>query len=200
VRRGALAATAGAWLVLVPASASAHLFDTGLGPIFDGISHLFLSFDDLLPVVAMALLGGLNGKVAARRVLFALPGAWLAGGIAGYLARVAVLPAGTTSLSLLSLGILVAADRRLAPGIVTVLAIAAGLLHGWLNGSAIAIAGREAIGLAGIVGSVFVLVALFAAPVASLRVPWTRIALRVAGSWIAAIGLLLLGWALSGRL
>ena len=129
----------------------------------------------------MALLGGLNGTAAARRVLFALPGAWLAGGIAGYLAGVAVLPAGITSLSLLALGILVAADRRLTPGIVTVLAVAVGLLHGWLNGAAIATAGREAIGLAGIVGSVFVLVALVAAPVASLRVPWTRIAVRVAG-------------------
>ena len=33
-----------------------------------------------------------------------------------------------------------------------------------------------------------------AALVVALRAPWTRIAVRVAGSWIAAIGLLLLGW------
>ena len=193
-------AVAGALLVLAPASAHAHLVNTGLGPVYDGISHLFLSFDDLLPVVAMALLGGLNGADAARRVLFALPAAWLIGGIAGNLAGVTLLPAGITSVSLIALGILVAADRRLSPNVVTALAVAVGLLHGWLNGGAIAAAGREAIGLAGIVGSVFVLVALVAAPVASLRVPWARIAVRVAGSWIAAIGLLLLGWALSGRL
>jgi len=31
-----------------------------------------------------------------------------------------------------------------------------------------------------------------------LRPPWTRIAVRVVGSWIAAIGLLLLGWGLRG--
>jgi urease accessory protein len=198
--RRAPAAVAGALLLLAPAGAHAHLVNTGLGPVYDGISHLFLSFDDLLPVVAMALLGGLNGTVAARRVLFALPAAWLIGGIAGKLAGATLLPAGITSVSLIALGILVAADRRLTPGIVTVLAFAAGLLHGWLNGAGIATAGREAIGLAGIVGSVFVLVALFAAPVASLRAPWTRVAMRVAGSWIAAIGLLLLGWALSGRL
>jgi hypothetical protein len=35
--------------------------------------------------------------------------------------------------------------------------------------------------------------------VVSLRMPWTRIAVRVTGSWIAATGLLLLGWTLSGR-
>lgn len=193
------AAVAGA-LLLAPEGAHAHLVNTGLGPVYDGISHLFMSFDDLLAVVAMALLGGLNGTAAARRVLFALPAAWLIAGIAGNLAGASLLPAGITSVSLIALGILVAADRGLSPGIVTALAVAAGLLHGWLNGAGIAAAGREAIGLSGIVGSVFVLVALLAAPVTSLRVPWTRIALRVTGSWIAAIGLLLLGWALSGRL
>ncbi len=35
--------------------------------------------------------------------------------------------------------------------------------------------------------------------VVCLREPWTRIAVRVAGSWIAATGLLMLGWRLSGR-
>lgn len=200
MRARASASRAGTLLLLAPASAHAHLVNTGLGPVYDGISHLFLSFDDLLPVVAMALLGGLNGTAAARRALFALPAAWLAGGVAGLLAGAAHLPAGTTAVSLLGLGILVAADRRLTPRAVAVLAMAVGLLHGWLNGAGIAAAGREAIGLAGIVGSVFVLVALLAAPVASLRVPWARIGVRVAGSWIAAIGLLLLGWTLSGRL
>jgi len=38
--------------------------------------------------------------------------------------------------------------------------------------------------------------ALAAAAVVAIRAPWGRIAVRVAGSWIAAIGLLLLGWSL----
>jgi urease accessory protein len=200
VIRRAPAAVARALLLLAPAGASAHLVNTGLGPVLDGVSHLFLSFDDLLPVVGMALLAGLNGPAAGRRALFALPIAWLAGGVAGYVWGTPFLPAGITSLSLIALGIMTASDAKLSPRAVAALAAVVGLLHGWLNGAGIAMAGREAIGLAGIVGSVFVLVALFAAPVASLRVPWARIAVRVAGSWIAAIGLLLLGWALSGRL
>jgi urease accessory protein len=40
--------------------------------------------------------------------------------------------------------------------------------------------------------------ALAAAMVVAIRVPWGRIAVRVAGSWIVAIGLLLLGWSLRG--
>ena len=34
----------------------------------------------------------------------------------------------------------------------------------------------------------------------SLRPPWRGIAVRVAGSWVAAIGLLMLGWSLRGSL
>ncbi|HEX6851405.1 MAG TPA: HupE/UreJ family protein [Candidatus Polarisedimenticolaceae bacterium] len=181
-------------------TAHAHLVNTGLGPVYDGVSHLFVTFDDLLPVVAMAMLAGLNGPAAGRRTLFALPVAWFAAGLAGHLGGTAFLPAGITSISLLALGILTAADRRLAPGVVTAIAALLGALHGWRNGAGLAAAGREASGLVGIAGAVFVLTALLGAAIVSLRPPWTRIAVRAAGSWIAAIGLLYLGWALSGRL
>ncbi len=199
-RRARTAAAGTALLLCLPATVHAHLVTTGLGPVYDGISHLFVSFDDLLAVVAMALLAGLGGPSAGRRTLFALPIAWLVAGVAGHFGRVTVLPAGITSLSLLALGILTAMNVRLTPWIAMTVAAVVGLVHGWLNGAAIALAGREAQGLIGITGAVFVVAALVLGGVVSLRVPWTRIAVRVAGSWIAAIGLLLLGWTLSGRL
>ena len=199
-RRGHASVAGAALLLGLPVTAHAHLVTTGLGPVYDGISHLFVSFDDLLAVVAMALLAGLGGSSAGRRALFALPIVWLGGGVAGYLGRVTLLPAGVTSLSLLALGVLAAMNVRLTPWIATTVAAVVGFVHGWLNGVAIALAGREAYGLVGITGAVFVVAALVLGLVVSLRVPWTRIAVRVAGSWIAAIGLLLLGWTLSGRL
>jgi hydrogenase/urease accessory protein HupE len=188
----------GVALLLLPATAHAHLVTTGLGPLYDGISHLFLSFEDLLPVVAIALLAGLNGPGAGRIALFVVPAAWLLGGLAGYGTGAPVLPGTVTAASFLLLGGLTAADRRLSAGAVSALSAALGLLHGWLNGAGIAEAGRESLGLLGIVGAVFVVVALLAAFVVWLRPPWTRVAVRVAGSWIAAIGLLLLGWGLRG--
>jgi len=124
--------------------------------------------------------------------------AWLAAGAAGFASGTAPLPAGFTSLSLLVLGILTAADRTLRPRAVTALAVILGGVHGWSNGASIAAAGREGRGLLGIVAAIFVLAALASALVVSLRRPWTRIAVRVAGSWIAAVGLLLLGWSLRG--
>jgi hydrogenase/urease accessory protein HupE len=199
IERRLRVALAGAMLLL-PSIAHAHLTDTGLGPIYDGIAHLLLSFDDLLPVVALALLAGLNGARAGRLVLFILPVAWFAGGIVGVLAAGAAPPAVVTSLSLLALGLLTAASAQLRPALVVLLAVALGLIHGWLNGAAIAAAGREASGLIGIAGTIFVVVALGSALVVSLRKPWTRIAVRVTGSWIGAVGLLVLGWGLRGAL
>ena len=187
-------------MLSMPAVARAHQTDTGLGPIYDGIAHLLLSFDDLAPVVALALLAGLNGAPAGRIALFVLPVAWLVGGIAGVLAGSAAPPAIAASLTLLALGVLTAASARLRPALVAVLAAALGITHGWLNGAGIASAGREASGLFGIAGAIFVVVALASALVVSLHRPWTRIAVRVTGSWFAAVGLLMLGWGLRGVL
>jgi hydrogenase/urease accessory protein HupE len=184
--------------LLWPSLAEAHLVTTGLGPLYDGISHVLLSPDDLLPILAMALLAGLNGPVAGRRTLFALTAACLVGGLAGFWYGQTLLPGTVTCASFLVLGGLTAADRRLSPHLVAGLAAALGLLHGWLNGAGIAEAQREVLGLAGIGSAVFVLVAIVSALVISLRTGWMRIAVRVAGSWVAATGLLMLGWGLRG--
>ncbi len=183
-----------------PGVASAHLVTTGLGPVYDGISHLFVSPDDLVPVLALAMLAGLNGPAAGRSALFALTAAWLAGGVCGFVAAAPSLPPASTTASFLLLGVLTAMDRRLSPRLVAGLAALVGLLHGWLNGVGLALAQREGLGLAGIVSATFVVVAIASALVVSLRIPWTRIAVRVAGSWVAAIGLLMLGWSLRGAM
>ena len=58
--------------------------------------------------------------------------------------------------------------------------------------------GGGVVGLAGIVSAVFVALTLIAAFVVSLEPQWARVTVRVSGSWIAAIGLLMLGWSLQG--
>jgi len=195
-RAGAVVTWTAIGLLSAPALVSAHLVETGLGPVYDGVSHLLVSFDDLLPVVALALLAGLNGAAAGRRVLFLLPATWLGAGALGFLAGSPGLPYASTAASLLLVGALTALDRKLSPNWVGALAVAVGGLHGWLNGAALAQNGLPARALWGIGAAVFVLVALAAAAVSRLRAPAARIAIRVAGSWIGAIGLLYLGWSL----
>ena len=151
--------------------------------------------EDLLPVLALALLAGLRGVTHGRWALLVLPAAWLLGGAVGLRSHGAASPV-LTSVSFVLLGGLVAADARLPLVATAALAALLGFSHGYLNGTALAQPGLGAPGLLGIVVAVFVLVALAASVVASLRAGWARVIVRVAGSWIAAIGLLLLGWGL----
>jgi hydrogenase/urease accessory protein HupE len=183
-------------VTLLPAPAEAHLVTTGLGPIYDGVTHLACSADDLVAAIALALLAGLNGPLAGRRALFGVSGGWLLGGVAGLAAVAPLPPASATAVWLMVLGALTAAGTRISPWIVAALGLSLGLGHGSLNGSAIRDAARDGLALTGIVAAVFTVSALVSALVVSLRAAWTRIAVRVAGSWIAAIGLLMLGWAL----
>jgi urease accessory protein len=182
--------------LLLPAVAHAHLVSTGLGPFYDGLSHFVLTPEDLLPALALALLVGLNGARAGRGALFALPAAWLAGGLAGLAWPTAASIPALTIVSFLALGAMVAADLRLRFAWTVGLAVLLGVLNGYLNGSAMAASGLGLPGLAGIVSALFVTLALAAAGVVAQRAPWARIAVRVAGSWIAAAGVLLLGWSL----
>jgi urease accessory protein len=71
--------------------------------------------------------------------------------------------------------------------------------HGYLNGIGMGEFDTAAIALLGLMFAVFVLIALSAAFVVRLRAHWARIAVQVAGSWIAACGLLMLGWAVRKR-
>jgi hydrogenase/urease accessory protein HupE len=182
-------------LASCPSRAEAHLVTTGLGPLYDGLLHFALTPEDLVPVLALAMLAGLRGATHGRLALFVLPLAWLLGGTIGLTVHGGVSP-GWTALSFVLLGGLVAADARLPLGATTLLAVLLGLGHGYLNGSALAQPGLGVVGLLGIAAAVFTLVALAASFVVPLSAVWARVVVRVAGSWIAAIGLLLIGWAI----
>ena len=183
-------------LALCPGIGHAHLIATGLGPVYDGIVHFALTPEDLIPALALALFAALRGKDQARRVMFALPGAWLLGGVAGTLAGAPAL-ALPAWLPLLALGALVAADARLPASATTSIAAALGFALGYANGVAMAQAGAGLRGVLGISTTVFVSTTLAAALVSAWQSGWLRIAWRVAGSWVAASGLLLLGWSLA---
>lgn len=184
--------------MLLASPAEAHLVTTGLGPVYDGIGHFMLSPDDVVPVIALALLAGLRGAKAGRSVLFGLPPAWLLGGLAAvFLPGWTILPGQLiAAISFLVIGILVAADLAMSASFVLAIACVLGMVHGFGNGSAMREAGAAngALQLIGVASALFVILALVSAFVVALRKAWTRIAVRVVGSWIAAMGLLLLGW------
>jgi hypothetical protein len=93
------------------------------------------------------------------------------------------------------LGILVAADGRFWLAPAAGMAILLGLFIGCLNGMEMARMRPNALVAVGIASAPFLVIALIAGHVAPRRVWWARVAVGVAGSWIAASGLFMLGWA-----
>ncbi len=174
----------------------AHLVSTGVGPFYDGAAHFFVSFEEVLPVLALSLFSGLRGPAGGRRLIAVLPVAWIAAGAAGIALTGGSAPAVGTTLLLLGTGVLLAWDRPLPLAAVAFVAAGVGAWAGFWNGRAMAAAGAGALGMLGSASAALLLAVLAAALAASIRAGWPRIAIRVAGSWIAALGILALGWAL----
>jgi len=178
--------------------AEAHLNSTGMGPIYDGLMHFLMSPEDLVPTLALALLAGLRGAAYGRRALFTLPAVWLLGSLFGLTTAATNGSAILSSFWFLLLGGLVVADAKLSLRSMTTLTVLLGLVHGYLNGTGMGQSGFAVVAVVGLASRVFVLIALAAAFVIQLRAHWAQIAVRVAGSWIAASGLLMLGWSFRG--
>jgi len=184
--------------VLSPIYAFAHLVTTGMGPVYDGAGHLLLTPEDFIPVIALSVYAGLRNSKAGRFALLLLPLSWLTGGLIGLLFDVQPafpLPA----LSFLLLGLLIAADVNMSPLLVGLLCLLIGSVHGLLNGNVLK-DGPAALGIVGITCSIFVVTAILSAVILSLRPNWARIVIRVMGSWIAASGLLMIGWYFRGQI
>lgn len=181
--------------LLIPFRAEAHLPSVGLGPFYDGLFHFLMSPEDAIPVFALALLAGQRGGTYARRVLFVLPAVWIGAGLLGLLIGSSRSTA-LTCISFLLLGGLVAANARISIRVTTAFTILIGTFHGYLNGSGMGRSSYGALALLGLGFAVFASLAIVSSLVVPLRRQWMLIAVRVVGSWVAASGLLMLGWAL----
>lgn len=182
-----------------PSAARAHLVQTGFGPFYDGIAHVFLTPVDVIVIVGIGLWAGLAGRSSARRILVLAPLCWLAGGVVGAHFGMPAAAEWLTTASVIVIGLLVAAEVR---GPRWLAAAVAGLLaawHGFATGATAVPGGADLRVVSGSALVVFMLVSVVPAVVVSLRAGWPRIAVRVAGSWMAAIGLLMIGWIFRSR-
>lgn len=180
----------------IPADANAHLVNTGLGPIYDGVAHFAMSPEAILPIVALGIFAGLRGIVHARASVLILPVAWVALGVVAMLFGPLAISPAYESLPLLMLGGLAAADMRMPAWCTALLAVLLGAFEGYNFGAAYSATRDGLLAVIGSVGLVFVLIALVSAAVLKAKSNWTRVAMRVVGSWTAASGMLLLGWGL----
>ena len=185
-------------LLAAATPAQAHLMNSGFGPFYDGLAHPLLSPEDLLPALAVILLAGLGGARQGRCVLATLPLAWLAGMAGGWAIGLPGVPAWLTAVATAAIGALVASDVRLPLTLVVAIAAALGALHGYDNGRDLAATTGALVAILGIASSLFATTSLVAGQVTVLKAPWARLAVRICGSWIAAVGLLMFGWSMRG--
>ena len=184
--------------VSLPETASAHLVSTRFGELYSGLLHPLTALQHLVPWLGLGLLGGLLGSRISKWVLLAFP---LSVGVGALLAG--PLPAATAVdylnlLSFVLLGLLVAVAVRLNRPTFLTLTVVFGLSHGFANGSP-DLAGWPLLLYAfGVLLAAYLLIAIATAvaEVVAQRATWGKIAIRAAGSWIVAIGLVFSGYSL----
>ena len=176
----------------------AHLMETGFGGFYDGIAHLLITPVDLMLVIGLSVLAGQQGPAGGRLLLALLPMSWWLGGMAGQWLRFDTSLTALTTALLIVVGVLVALARRLKAAVLALLVVVAGLVFGLANGFTLSVAAGMSLDLLGVVSAVAVLVLLISGQVVVTQRSWLRIAQQVAGSWIAAAGVLALGLMLKG--
>ncbi|MFQ6538624.1 MULTISPECIES: HupE/UreJ family protein [Aphanothece] len=184
-------------LVAAPAPAAAHLMETGFGGYYDGLVHLLLTPADLLLVLALSLWAVQQGAATCRQALAVVPGAWLLGGWIGLGLPETGAMRLVATLGFMLAGLAVALRIRLPRPVWLIAAGCLGLLQGSSNGATMSHAGGL-LAVAGAVSGVAGILAILCGQLLQIQRPWLVIGQRVLGSWIAAAGLLMLGWTLRG--
>jgi urease accessory protein len=188
-RAGVLAA---AWLL--SADAHAHSAAKGIGDFYAGALHPLTSLEHLLAFLAFGILAGQQGQ-RAEPVLGAFCLSLLVGGaLSVWLPDAPWLSLPNVASSIV-FGGLVALSRPLPQPLFHAAAVLFGLSHGFTNGEGMADGGKPylfipGVALAGLVVTAYGLITTDW--LLRRRAGWIRIAVRVAGSWIAAIGILVL--------
>lgn len=191
-----LAATLGA-LCGAPTLAHAHLVTTRLGDFYGGALHPLTDLQQMLPWLALAALAAFQGARQARWVILVFPLALAAGGTAALLVPPPLPFQSLVGLLLVAVtGLGVAAAARLPLAALLALALVTGALHGYENGIAMTSATDGVLFLSGMTATGYVAMALMiGAALAFLNGVggWRPIALRAGGSWVAAVGIMVLG-------
>ncbi|MFG0274007.1 MAG: HupE/UreJ family protein [Phycisphaerales bacterium] len=177
------------------ASARAHLVSTELGPFYDGVAHTLVTPTDLLAIAALAILATMAGRRAPAWMLVALAIGWAAAASAAFGAeRVHLESALLAPALLLGLGLAGAAGARLPATGAAVAGAVVGTSLGLVSGTAARVEDGAWLTVAGICTGVFGAAALLLGACAWLERREWIVVMRIAASWIAAVGLLLLGW------
>lgn len=177
-------------------AAQAHLVDTRLGDFYGGMIHPLTAFEEILPWLALAILAAFQGPKRARWLLAVFPLGLLAGGVLSLvLPNPPFIPAVNVALIAIT-GLAVAAAINVPLPVLIGLAAVMGMVHGYQNGREMTVTTDQLLFISGVTAIGYAVVTMAtASAIAFLKGAggWRAIALRASGSWVAAVGILVLG-------
>lgn len=168
-----------------------------MSPLLGPALHILTEPDHLVACLAIGLLAGQRpSRAQLRAVLIGFIGAFFVAlcvaALAGAGSAFESLDAFASAATLIATGLVVAVPRISFFPLALAVTLATGVIHGFANG----LAASALLAVAG-AGCSAALIAFAGAVLAALlRAPWGMIAVRVLGSWTAAMGLILFGIAL----
>jgi urease accessory protein len=202
----ARASIAIATLVASAQAADAHIVASRLGDFYTGALHPLTDLQDLILWVAMGVLAGSLGASKGRWLVLAFPLGLLAGLVLGRTTGfVSAGPAADAGM-ILVLGLLLAAAPRIPTAPLCAIAFGLAVMRGAANAGDVGsdtnrllfAAGLACMGYAAITLTMAVTLA-FRRPDAGASTAWRGIAIRAFGGWIAAIGLMMVGFAFASH-
>ena len=176
-------------LLAVPLEAHAHDDASWAHGVVDGARVFAGSLQYLLPVLAAALIARRGSHASLRNDALSLIGGVTLGMFSSYVVTDALTVVILSRIQLILLGLIVLTDLRLPAAIISPLCILAGALVGLEHG--VTPLGdplaepKLTLGFALSAAAVFTAAGLVSQ---RFRTGWQRIAIRVVGSWLAAIG------------
>jgi hypothetical protein len=186
-----------------------HPQASGNTAIVSGIEKFWIEPTELMLSLGLSSLAIQVGKQRTGSLFLLLPTTWILGALAGFYAPAIVIlnivttpgleiigknPSLILALGLIVVGGLVAADQRMDRYWFRVLVILEGLFSGLINGLLLNGHPGGFEGLSGEWATMGLFVFLATYLFQKFPVHWANIAIRVIGSWVAAAGILLLGF------
>jgi urease accessory protein len=179
-------------VLLVPSAAFAHPMK-GVGDFYAGMLHPVTTIETILPLIGLSLLAGQQNRKTAVKILVAFPAAILFGACLSLLRSVPPSIGIADLVITVVIGLLIAAARPWPSALPISIGVLLGVAIGWANATEMTSEVSAARFIAGLTVAGLLMTTYGIGLVRRFRVEWSQIAVRVVGSWLAGIGILVLG-------
>jgi urease accessory protein len=183
-------------------AAQAHIVASRLGDFYAGALHPLTDLQDIVLWLAMGVLAGSLGAARGRWLVPVFPLGLLAGFVLDRTFSVPSAGPAADAGIMLALGLLLAAAARIPTALLCAMAFGLAAMRGAANAADFAPETDRLLFAAGLACAGYAAITLTMALTLSFRRPdagpsmeWRGIAIRAFGGWIAAIGLMMVGFA-----